>query len=204
MTRTEGKVAEGAASGWVDRSLAEFAHAAAAQGPVPASGCVAAAVGALGAGLASMALGSARGEGSAVRAAAEVHALMEELLACVDRDAEAYALFLEARAGRAELARAVAGSIEVPGRMARGALAALERLSAGVAAVRPHLASEGVTAARALLACVEGATFTARSNLPNLADPAEREAWRAELEALSARAGELARSILDHLRDHAR
>ena len=185
--------------GWVDRSLAEFARAAAAQGPVPASGSVAAAVGALGAGLARMALGSVRGEASAARAAAELRQRMEGLLACVDRDAAAYASYLEARAGRAELAPAVAGSIAVPREMAVGALAALEELAAGIAAVRPRLASEGLTAAQALLACVEGASFTARSNLPGLADPREREARRRELLGLEERAAELVRAIKDHL-----
>src|SRR5262245_11962328 len=95
---------------WVDRSLAEFARAAAARGPVPGSGSVAAAVGALGAGLASMALGNAGGEAGA-QAAAELARTMEQLLARVDGDARAYASYLEARAGRGDLGAAVEGSI---------------------------------------------------------------------------------------------
>src|SRR5262245_26793855 len=132
---------EGNEPGWVDRSLAEFARAAAARGPVPGSGSVAAAVGALGAGLASMALGSGRGEGSGAAAAAELARRMEELLAQVDGDALAYNRYLEARAGRGQLDEAIEGSIAAPEEVAEHALAALERLAGTLAAVRPLLAS---------------------------------------------------------------
>jgi glutamate formiminotransferase/formiminotetrahydrofolate cyclodeaminase len=199
MTRTEGNE-----PGWVDRSLAEFARAAAAQGPVPGSGSVAAAVGALGAGLASMALGSVRGESHRAESASELARLMEGLLARVDGDAQAYASYLEARAGRGELAPAIEGSIAVPCEVAEHALAALERLADGAAAVRARLASEVLTASQALLACVEGATFTARSNLPGLDEPRLRDERRRELSALCARARELARTIQDRVQDLAR
>ncbi|NOT29382.1 MAG: hypothetical protein HOP15_02910, partial [Planctomycetes bacterium] len=122
----------------------------------------------------------------------------------VDRDAEAYARYLAARAGRADLGPAIEGSIAVPRQVAELALAALERLAAGIALVRPRLASEAVTAAQALLACVEGATFTARSNLPGLSDPRAREERRGELCALAVRARELARAIRDRFGEHDR
>src|SRR5262245_15315665 len=105
----------------IDRSLAEFARAAAAREPVPGSGSVAAAVGALGAGLASMALGSARGEGPSP-APAELAACMEALLARVQADAEAYRAFLDARASGHGLASAVERSIAVPAEVAALAL----------------------------------------------------------------------------------
>jgi formiminotetrahydrofolate cyclodeaminase len=197
MTRTEGTE-----PGWVDRSLAELARAAAARGPVPGSGGVAAAIGALGAGLASMALGSARGESSG--AAAELVRDMEGLLARVDRDVAAYTSYLEARNGRGELQAAVEGAIAVPREVAEHALAALERLAARLADVRPHLHSEALTAAQALLACVEGATFTARSNLPGLADPSGRDERSAALAGLAARARELARQVHEHVQHPAR
>jgi len=184
---------------WVDRSLAEFARATAAQGPVPGSGSVAAAVGALGAGLASMALGSARDEGAAAQAARELARTMEALLARVDADAEAYARYLEARAGRAELEPAVEGSIAVPAEMAALALAALQRLAEGSTAVRPRLHSELVTASQALFACVEGATFTARSNLSGLAAPERCAEHEHALGELRARAAGLVRAIQEPL-----
>ena len=180
---------------WIDASLAEFTRAAAAQGPVPGSGSVAAALGALGAGMASMALGSGRGEDSVARLSAEAARLAEGLLACVDDDTRAYGGYLEARAGRGDLAAAVEGSIAVPEAIAERALAALACLERGIPAVRSHLYSEGVTATQALLAAVESATFTARSNLPGLGDVRAREARAAALEARVAGARELARTL---------
>lgn len=184
---------------WIDASLAEFTRAAAAQGPVPGSGSVAAALGALGAGMASMALGSVRGEGPAARLSAEAGEHAQALLACVDEDARAYAGYLEARAGRGDLATAVEAAIAVPEAMAQRALGALTCLEGGAGAVRARLASEVVTATQALLAAVESATFTARSNLPGLGDTRACEARRAALEARAAHARELARTILDRL-----
>ena len=181
--------------GLIDRSLAEFVRAAAAPGPVPGSGSVAAALGALGAALGSMALGAARGEGHAPEAARAHGASAEALLAAVDEDARAYQGFLEARAGRGALPEALARSIAVPRTVAEDALAALERLSAGWAGIRPRLASEGLTAAQALLACVEGAAFTASANLAGLADAGARAAQAGELEALRGRARDLARAV---------
>jgi formiminotetrahydrofolate cyclodeaminase len=187
--------------GLIDLSLAEFARAAAAPTPVPASGCVAAAVGALGAGLASMALGSTRGEGRTERAArataAELAQLMEGLLARVELDAEAYAQFRAARAGDGSLEAALERAIAVPREIAEQAVAALERLAAGKDGLRPRLYSEGFTAAAALLASVEGATFTARANLAELPDGGARQAG--ELEALRARAEDLARTVRTHV-----
>lgn len=189
---------------WVDRSLAEFARAAAAEGPVPGSGSVAAAVGALGAGLASMALGATRGEDARPDAARELAREMEELLALVDRDIEAYGRYLEARAGRGALAPAVEGSIAVPTEMAERALGALQRLAEGAGGVRPRLWSEVVTASQALFACVEGATFTARANLPGLEGADARAARSQALALLCARADELVRAIQARVRDEPR
>lgn len=180
---------------WVDRSLAEFVRAAAAPGPAPGSGSVAAVVGALGAGLASMALASTRGEDAAADDARELAREMEELLARVDRDTEAYARYLEARAGRGALAPAVEGSIEVPFEMVEHALAALQRLADGISRVRPHLRSEVVTATQALFACVEGAASTARANLPALTEPDRRAARAQALDARRGQAAELVRAI---------
>lgn len=161
---------------------------------------MAAALGALGAGLASMALGSGRGEGQAARLALEETRLMGGLIAAVDRDAEAYVGYLEARAGRGDLVHAVERSIAVPLDIAEQALAALESLLAGVGAIRPRLSSEGVTAAWALRAAVEGATSTADANLAGLLDAGVRERRRAELESLRTRAEHLLGALCASLR----
>jgi formiminotetrahydrofolate cyclodeaminase len=178
------------AEGLIDRSLAEFVRALAGPGAVPGSGCAAAALGALGAALASMALTSAGSEGAArtpsvARSLAEA---MEELLLDVQRDAEAYRAFLAARASRREVAEALDRSIAAPRAVAVRALAALEILVEAWDDLRPGLASEGLTAAQALLASVEGAAFTAGVNLTGLEDPSARAAGARELAQLRARA----------------
>jgi formiminotetrahydrofolate cyclodeaminase len=176
---------------WVDRPLADFVRAAAAPGPVPGSGSGAAALGALGAALASMALARPAGEGDADGPSERLRACMEALLARVDEDVEAYAAFLAARAGRGALEPAVEASFAVRAALADDGLSALGELAGHAAEARPHLASEVVTAAEALLACVRGATFTARSNLRGLADLARRTALAHALDQREARAAAL-------------
>jgi glutamate formiminotransferase/formiminotetrahydrofolate cyclodeaminase len=180
--------------GLIGLSLAGFARAAASRDPVPGSGSVAAAVGALGASLGSMALRSARDEVSN-RTAEGIDALAGELLGLVDEDARAYTDYLAARAEGGDLAAAVERSIAVPERIAALSARALEQLAGGAAAVRTRLHSEVVTASRSLLAAVEGATFTATSNLPGLADPARAERRRAALAAVAVRARELVQDL---------
>jgi glutamate formiminotransferase/formiminotetrahydrofolate cyclodeaminase len=183
--------------GLIGLSLAGFAHAAASMDPAPGSGSVAAAVGALGASLGSMALRSGRDEvpNPGREGSRELEGLAAELLGLVDEDARAYSAYLAARRGGGDLGGAVERSIAVPRHIAELSARALEQLCRGSGAVRPRLHSEVVTASRSLLAAVEGATFTAASNLPGLADSARAGIERAALAALSARARELVQDL---------
>jgi len=176
--------------GLIELSLAEFARAVASRRPIPGSGSVAAAVGALGAGLASMALASAPGEEEASSALA---ALQARLLACVDADAAAYQAFVAARRAGAAPAALLERSIAVPREIAELSLAALEQLTLGFPAVRMALHSECVTAAQALLAAIEGATFTADTNLSELESARERAERSFQHAGLRERARALAR-----------
>jgi len=177
----------------IERSVAEFARLLAADQPVPGSGSGTAAIGALGAALASMALRAGRGE--VPPEAARLDGLCTLLLAAVDEDARAYAAYRAARAGRGELAPALQASIDVPRAVVTRALEALELLRAGVEGIRPRLRSEAWSASRALLASLEGASFTARSNLPGLPDAAERARHEQELADQVARATRLAQDL---------
>jgi len=180
-----------------ERALSEFADLLAARTPVPGSGCAAAAIGALGAALASMALRVGRGEDPPE--VVELERLRAGLLADVEADGRAYQDFLAARAGRGDLARARQLSIDVPRRIAEASLAALACLERGVRGVKPPLHSETLTSSQALLAAVEGASFTALANLPALPASGARDPEREELEALRARARELACALRDFL-----
>lgn len=169
--------------------MADFARAVASRRPVPGSGSVAAAAGALGAGLASMALRAPAGEGAAESAAIAEH--MEALLGCVDDDARAFAELLEARRRGEGLVAALERSIEVPRALAARALSALELFVPALATVRPALASEADLSLHLLAAAVRGGVVTARANLGLLADSGRRTALAGELDGLLRRAGEL-------------
>lgn len=179
--------------GLIERSLAGFARLLAADQPVPGSGCGTAAIGALGAALASMALRAGRGE--VPPEAVRLEELRERLLAAVDEDARAYAAYRAACAGSGELATALQASIDVPRAVVTLALEALGLLCAGVSGIRPRLRSEAFSASRALLASLEGASFTARSNLPGLSDAAERARHERELASQLAEAARLAQDL---------
>lgn len=176
--------------GLTARTLGEFAELLAARVPVPGSGCAAAAIGALGAALASMALRVGRGEDSA--AVVLLERLRAELLLAVEADARAYGDFRATQASGGDLAAARRASIEVPSGIARASLAALETLRQSVHGVKPALRAETLTAAHALLAAVEGASFTALANAP-------APETRAELETLCARARTSAFELVNHV-----
>jgi formiminotetrahydrofolate cyclodeaminase len=176
--------------GLTARTLAEFSELLAARTPVPGSGCAAAAIGALGTALASMALRVGRGEDPAAVVALE--RLRTQLLEAVEADARAYGAFRAAQTRGADLAPARRESIEVPAGIAAASLAALEHLHQGVGGIRPSLQAETLTATRALLAAIEGASFTALANHP---DPETRSG----LAALRERGRALACELENHL-----
>lgn len=157
---------------------------------------MAAAVGALGAGLASMAFRHVSGEAKAAYAAAradELEGLSSSLLNLVDADAQAYEAWRATRAdagadaaGDGEAARKAAEqALEVPLEIMEAAVAALRLLALGAPDVSAALRCECVTAARSLAAAVESAGIVVAENLtgrPGQApDTADLERTRASL-----------------------
>lgn len=178
------------AKGLTTRTLAEFTELLAARSPVPGSGCAAATIGAVGTALASMALRVGRGEDPGEVAALE--RLRLGLLEAVEADARAYGAFRAAQAAGGDLAAARRASIEVPAGIAAASLAALELLHGGARGIKASLSAEAATATRALLAAIEGASFTALANQP-------APETRRELATLRERAHRLARELDTHL-----
>lgn len=160
----------------LELSLATFVARVADAPAVPASGCVAALQGALGAALVSMAFGHAAGEGRSgesayVRGRAEeLGALSERLLELVDEDARAYGAWSSA-GGREERAKAARIALETPLEIAETALAALRLAAVGAADVRRALDSECRIGADSLRAAVDAGVLLVRANARGLAAP---------------------------------
>ncbi len=183
-------------------SLAAFTDRVADTGAVPASGCVAALQGALGAALVSMAFQHASGEGRSdvpayMRARAEeLRALAERLLALVDEDAEAYQAW-RASAGEARR-KAARAALETPLEVAETALAALRLSAVGAGEVARALWSECAIGARGLEATVRAGVELVRANAAD-AGLQEDRAWLDErlavLDVLAAEALRLAGEV---------
>ena len=180
----------------VDLSFSAFVGRIAAPGVAPASGSLAAATGALGASLASMAFRSASGEsGASIPAymkgrAEELDELAGVLLSHVDRDAEAYTAWRacsESTAGdetaAAEREKWRLESLEAPLETVEMSLAALRLVAVGTPECSPRLLSECDAAALALFAALEAGAAVCRANLKSFDEPlaSDREAVLAVL-----------------------
>jgi len=184
----------------LELSLATFVERVADSAAVPASGCVAALQGALGAALFSMAFEHAAGEGRSDQAAymrgraQELSELSRRLLDLVDEDAEAYRAFL---ASRDEARRkALQQALEVPLELAETALAGLRLGAVGVAEVADALHSECLVGVDALEAAVRGGIRIVRANAQGLeAEEGWLEERLAVLPLLERQAAELSREV---------
>lgn len=156
----------------LELSLATFVERVADSAAVPASGCVAALQGALGAALFSMAFEHAAGEGRSDQSAymrgraQELSDLSRRLLELVDEDARAYRDFLGSR-GEARR-KALRQALEVPLELAETALAGLRLGAVGAAEVAEGLHSECLVGAEALAAAVSGGIGIVRANAQGL------------------------------------
>ncbi len=186
----------------VDLALGSFAEDLAAPTPTPAGGSTAAAVGALGAALVSMAFRVAAGDGESgtpaymAGRADELDDLREVLLEAVDRDAAAYRRWVkaskQARADDEQAAQAALEVFEVPLEIAEHAIAALRLLHVGAAEVPAPLASDLEVARHTLEAAARGGLATATANLEVLdQDDARAADLRATLESLTAEVARL-------------
>ena len=164
-------------------SLRELCTRIAAREPVPGAGSGIAAQAALGAALVSMAFRRSSDEGASdVPAymngrAQRLDVLAEGLVELADRDAEAYAAFLDARNAPADgeasqakrqaaLERAARAAVEVPFEILEAALAGLRLAAVGAPDQHPNLACETEAGARGLHAAVRSAARVVAENLP--------------------------------------
>jgi len=199
-------------------SVSAFADEVSAGTPVPGGGSVSALLASLSASLSAMVSGisferkgfeSRRDElGSLGARAQEIKARMAD---AVDDDSAAFDRLLEAnrmprgsdaeRTARDEaIQKATRAAIDVPLRVMKDALEALE-IAGEVAARGAETAlSDAGVAALAAAAAVEGAGYNVRINLAGLTDRAAAKRLAAEADALSARSAELARSVGQRVR----
>jgi glutamate formiminotransferase/formiminotetrahydrofolate cyclodeaminase len=177
--------------------------------PTPAGGSVAAALGALGASLVSMAFHHAAREGAREGAsdreggppipaymegrAEELEDLRDLLLELVDRDAQAYARLRRAEPDSAAASSAGLEALEAPMETVEFSLAALRLLAVGRPEVSAVLASDCEAARAALVAAIDGAAAAAEVNLAELGEVAGEHA--STLAALRAEAAALAQEL---------
>lgn len=189
-----------------DQTLEQFLAAVEAATPTPGGGTVSAVVGALGAALARMVAGLAKGktgyEGvqeDLARLEARAAQTKERLLRLADEDSRAYEAVVEAmrlpkgtdaeRAKRVQaLQSAYKGATEVPLETMEACVEAIE-----LAAIAVEKGNRGATtdAAVALLlaeAGLRGASLNARVNLASIKDEAYRTATEAKMDRLLGQA----------------
>jgi formiminotetrahydrofolate cyclodeaminase len=200
----------------VDLSLSAFAAQVASPSPTPGSGSSAAALGAIGAALVSMAFRRTAGEG---HAAAEVYGtgradeldlLRERLLELVDIDAESYSKLILAQRQpgdpdhstqerAARLAEALDGALECPLEIQESALAALRIACVGALDSDPRRDCELELGALALAAACRGVLPVVEVDAGALADravAAERTRVARWLASEAERLGGEVRAIL--------
>lgn len=183
--------------------MATFVERVADAAAVPASGCVAALQGALGAALLSMAFEHAAGEGRSDQPAymrgraQELSALSRRLLELVDEDAQAYRAFLASRGGGGEARqKALRQALEVPLELAETALGGLRLAAIGAAEVAAALRSECLVGGEALAATVRAGVGIVRANAEGLE---AEDGWLADrlavLPLLERQAAELSEEV---------
>lgn len=186
----------------IDQTLAGFAAATAARSPTPGGGSVSAYLGVLGTALGAMAARYTAGRkgfeahGSELSSEiARLDALRLELAALVDEDARVYARVTAAyalpkvtaaeQAARQDAVQAaLLEAVDVPLRIGRSAVSALEVLESLGAHVNPNLASDVAVGAQALAAGFRGAWVNVLVNLASLRDETRKRAVLDEGRAL--------------------
>ncbi len=170
-----------------DLTIREFTVALASREPAPGGGSAAALAGLLGASLLAMAINLTRGrqefsaaEALLVQRQAEVTSLQNELLALIERDADAFKAVVAAQAlpaisaadsrRRAAIDEAIRAAAEVPLMTARACLTVLEITGAVLDKVNPHAVSDLGVGALACHTGLVGALYSTAINLSLLED----------------------------------
>ena len=193
-------------------TLSGFVSAVASAAPVPGGGSVVAHAGALGAALAQMVAGLTVGKRKYAGVDAEMRetalqasALVTQLSALVDRDAQAYASVSAAYRMPAEpagarkhaIASALLAASEVPLETARACVRVCEIAVIVAAKGNTNAVSDAGVAALLGDAACKGAAYNVRINVAALEDKSRGAALVAEARALVARASELAAETIE-------
>jgi len=191
-------------------SLSGFVASVASSAPVPGGGSVVAHVGALGAALAQMVAGLTVGRKkyAAVDAemrdvALEAAALVTELTALVERDAQSYTAVSEAyklpkstddetAQRKAAITDALLGAAAVPLETAQACVRVCEFAAMVAAKGNTNAVSDAGVAALLAEAACRGAAYNVRINVASLDDPARGQTLARDAAALVARASSFA------------
>jgi glutamate formiminotransferase/formiminotetrahydrofolate cyclodeaminase len=204
----------------IDMTVEGFTHETASESAAPGGGSVAAAVGALGAALATMVANlSAHKRGWDDRWeefsqwAEKGKGYHDEMLALVDEDTEAfnqvmdvYAMASDTESQRAEKKRALQEAtryaMEVPFRVMQKACDSMEVIEAMAELGNPSSVSDAGVGALCARAAVSGAFLNVKTNAAGLDDEKFSEGMLAEAGAIEKRAISLERKILDIVNRH--
>ncbi|MBI4565292.1 MAG: cyclodeaminase/cyclohydrolase family protein [Planctomycetes bacterium] len=191
-----------------DQTLKAFADAVAAKTAVPGGGSVSAYASTLGAALGIMAARYSEGS-AALETSRRLEGISNELLALVDKDAEAYSVVSSAyglpkgtedeKTRRKDaIQRALVDAADVPLQGMRLGVQALEAVEAFADSCNKKLASDLAGVAILLKAGIEGCSWNVRINASGLSDPARRSGLIEECERTWTEAGRRADAILHH------
>ncbi len=170
--------------------IGSFLDAAAARQPAPGGGSVSALVGALAASMGEMVLNYSVGKKGLEAHQDELKTVLAELtrarelmLGLMEEDQRAYAALTAARKlpadspeRRTDFAAALVASIRTPQAMGAAALAVLELCERVATKVNRFLLSDLAVCADLAVATVRCAVYNVKANLPDVPDPAERDA----------------------------
>lgn len=161
--RSDTRSTGSSASVLAQTELSRFVEAVATTPSVPASGCVAALVGALAAALAQMIVSLSRSDSQ--DAVTQLKQVRGVLLGSVDRDADAFRTFQLARKrGNSAEALLTSGINDVPADVAKCCLSAIECIEQWVPQVRPTLKAEAYAALALAMAAIDVSRFNLVAN----------------------------------------
>ena len=199
-------------------TVAELLHQTALGTPVPGGGSLSAMAAAAGAALTQMVAGLTAGRKQFDAVTAEMKELAQtaerlrvDLLADMDRDADAYTAVMTAfrlprntaaeKTHRADaIQQATREAARVPLAVAEKALEVMILAGTVVAKGNPNAMSDGAVGAMLARAALQGALFNVKINLRDIRDEAFAVRLTAEAEALDARARDLETTILSEIK----
>lgn len=208
-------IADKGAKRLVDMSVREFVEETASESPAPGGGSVAAALGALGAALATMVANlSSHKPGWDARWeefsdwAEKGKSAHVELLRLIDEDTDAFNRLMacfgmpkntpqEQEARKAAIQEATRGAIEVPLRVMRAALASMQVIEQMAREGNPNSVSDAGVGAVCARSAVMAAHLNVRINAGSLKDQEYRDQALAEAAEMSRKANDRERRILE-------